>query len=60
MNNDRETYTIKERFNCLNKKMVIVKVGSKDCCVMTQEEFDRISFKYKKNRKYIEKNRKLA
>lgn len=65
MKNNRETYTIKERFDCLNKKMLVVRVEDKACCVMSQEEYDKIMFMYKKNqrkknRKYIEKNRKLA
>ena len=51
MSNNKETYTIKERFECLNKKMVIVKVDNKACCVMMKEEHDKIMYAYKKNQR---------
>lgn len=67
MSNDKEIYTIKGRFECVNKKMVVVKVENKAYCVMPEEEFGKIKFSCKKNqrkihkkRKYIEKHRKLA
>lgn len=68
MSNDRKIYTIKGRFNCLNRKrMVIVKIDDKAVCVMSEEEYDNIVLDEKKNhtkdlknRKYVEKYRKLS
>lgn len=60
-------YTVKGKFNCLNKRMVIVKIDDKAVCVMPEEEYDKIVLYKKKNqinshknRKYVEKYKKLA
>lgn len=65
MSNDRNKYIINGRFDYANKKMLVIKIGNKASCVMSEEEYENFllmekSKEIKKNRKYIEKYRKLA